>query len=84
MAIRNLKQIYPNIIYVSVGYGEEEENIRKLVNELGLENHIIFQKNINNRIENNTGRFVIKSRFDRYKKINIKTLIAKKTILYFN
>ena len=30
MALRNLKQIYPNIIYTSIGYGEEEENIKKL------------------------------------------------------
>ncbi len=28
MALRNLKQIYPNIIYTCVGYGEEEENIK--------------------------------------------------------
>ena len=52
MALRNLKQIYPNIIYISVGYGEEEENIRKLVNELGLENHVIFQKNISQELKN--------------------------------
>ena len=31
MAIKNLKQIYPNIIYICVGYGEEEENIKKLI-----------------------------------------------------
>ena len=31
MALRNLKQIYPNIVYICVGYGEEEENIKKLV-----------------------------------------------------
>ena len=31
MALRNLKQIYPNIIYICVGYGDEEENIKKLV-----------------------------------------------------
>ena len=30
MALRNLKQIYPNIIYTSIGYGEEEENIKNL------------------------------------------------------
>ena len=31
MALRNLKEIYPNIIYTCVGLGEEEENIKKLV-----------------------------------------------------
>ena len=29
MALRNLKQIYPNIVYICVGYGEEEESIKK-------------------------------------------------------
>ena len=46
MAIRNLKELYPNIIYVCVGYGEEENNLKKLVNELNLNNHVIFLKNI--------------------------------------
>ena len=27
MALRNLKQIYPDIVYICVGYGDEEENI---------------------------------------------------------
>ena len=30
MALRNLKQIYPNIIYTCIGYGDEEENIKTL------------------------------------------------------
>ena len=29
MALRNLKQTYPNIIYTCIGLGEEEENIKK-------------------------------------------------------
>ena len=28
MALRNLKQIYPDIVYICVGYGDEEENIK--------------------------------------------------------
>ena len=36
MALRNLKQIYPSIVYICVGYGDEEENIKKLVAELGI------------------------------------------------
>ena len=35
--LRNLKQIYPDIVYICVGYGDEEENIKKLVKELDLE-----------------------------------------------
>ena len=42
MALRNLKQIYPDIVYTCIGYGNEEENIRDLVKELDLENLIIF------------------------------------------
>ena len=52
MAIRNLKELYPNIVYVCVGYGKEEENIKKLVNELNLNNQIIFLKNIRNNLKN--------------------------------
>ena len=44
MSLRNLKQLYPNIIYVCIGYGEEEENIKNLVKELNLENHVLFLK----------------------------------------
>ncbi len=52
MAIRNLKEIYPDIIYTCVGYGEEEENLKKLVIELKLENHVIFLKDIPNDLKN--------------------------------
>ena len=44
MAIRNLKEIYPDIIYTCIGYGNEEENLKKLVIELKLENHVVFLK----------------------------------------
>ena len=46
MALRNLKQIYPNIIYTCIGYGEEEENVKKLTNELELNEQVIFLKNV--------------------------------------
>jgi len=52
MALRNLKQIYPNIIYICVGYGEEEENIKKLVAELSLQPQVMFFKNISNELKN--------------------------------
>jgi len=52
MALRNLKELYPNIIYICIGYGEEEENVKKLVNELNLNNHVIFLKNISNNLKN--------------------------------
>jgi len=52
MALRNLKQNYPNIIYICVGYGDEEENIKKLVTELSLESQVMFFKNISNELKN--------------------------------
>ena len=52
MALRNLKELYPNIVYICIGYGDEEENIKKLVNELNLNNQVIFLKNISNNLKN--------------------------------
>ena len=52
MALRNLKQIYPDIVYICVGYGEEEENIKKLVKELDLEAEVMFFKDISNDLKN--------------------------------
>ena len=52
MAVRNLKQIYPNIVYTCVGYGEEEENLKKLVKELSLNEQVMFLKNISNDLKN--------------------------------
>jgi len=52
MAIRNLKEIYPNIVYTCIGYGDEEESLKRLVIELKLENHVIFLKEIPNDLKN--------------------------------
>ena len=52
MALRNLKQIYPSIVYICVGFGDEEENIRKLVAELGLQPQVMFFKDISNGLKN--------------------------------
>ena len=52
MALRNLKELYPSIIYVCIGYGDEEENLKKLVNELNLNNHVLFLKNIETGLKN--------------------------------
>ena len=52
MALRNLKEIYPNIIYTCIGLGEEEENIRKLVKELSLEKQVLFLKDISQNLKN--------------------------------
>ena len=52
MAIRNLKQIYPRIIYICVGYGEEEERLKRLSRELMVEDQVIFLNNINQDLKN--------------------------------
>jgi len=52
MALRNLKQIYPDIVYICVGYGDEEKNIKKLVAELGLQPQVMFFKDISNELKN--------------------------------
>ena len=52
MALRNLKQIYPSIIYICIGQGDEEENIKKLVAELDLQPHVMFFKGISNELKN--------------------------------
>ena len=51
MCLRNLKEKYPNIIYITIGYGDEEENIKKLVNELNLQKNVVFLKNISNEFK---------------------------------
>ena len=52
MALRNLKQIYPDIIYICIGYGDEEENIKKLVEELNLTSQVMFFKDISIDLKN--------------------------------
>ena len=52
MALRNLKQIYPDIVYICVGYGDEEANIKRLVKELDLEAQVMFFKDIGDELKN--------------------------------
>ncbi|MDC3233506.1 glycosyltransferase family 4 protein [Candidatus Pelagibacter sp.] len=52
MAVRNLKEIYPDIIYTCIGYGDEEEKLKKLVIELKLEDQVIFLKDIPSDLKN--------------------------------
>ena len=52
MAVRNLKQIYPNIVYICIGYGKEEQNLKNLVNELNLNGQVMFFKEITDDLKN--------------------------------
>ena len=65
MALRNLKQLYPDIVYICIGYGDEEENIKKLVQEFDLSSQVMFFKDITNDLKNslitNSNIFVMPS-----------------------
>ena len=52
MALRNLKQIYPDIVYICIGYGDEEKNIKDLVKELDLSSQVMFFKEISEDLKN--------------------------------
>jgi len=47
MILKNLKNKFPKIKYVSIGAGEEENNLLKLSKELSLDDSVLFLKNIN-------------------------------------
>ena len=51
MAIKNLKIKFPKIKYISVGFGEEENNLSKLSKELSIENEVVFLKGINDKLK---------------------------------
>ena len=52
MALRNLKQIYPDIVYICIGYGDEEESLKKLVEELNLGSQVMFFKDVTDDLKN--------------------------------
>ena len=52
MALRNLKQTYPNIIYTCIGDGDEEEKLKQLVKELSLKEQVLFLKNVSQDLKN--------------------------------
>ena len=52
MALKNLKQIYPDIVYICIGYGDEEKNIKDLVKELDLSSQVMFFKEISDDLKN--------------------------------
>ncbi len=65
MALRNLKQTYPDIVYICIGYGEEEDGLKKLIKELDLETQVMFFKDISDDLKNalvaNSNIFVMPS-----------------------
>lgn len=51
MLIKNLIPKFPKIKYISIGDGEEENNILKLAKELNLEKQVTFLKNIDHNLK---------------------------------
>jgi len=52
MALRNLRQKFPDIVYICIGDGDEEKNLKKLVQELGLDSQVMFFKDISDDLKN--------------------------------
>jgi len=52
MALRNLKQKYPDIVYIYIGDGDEAKNIKDLVKELDLSSQVMFFKDISSDLKN--------------------------------
>ena len=52
MALRNLKQNYPNIVYICIGDGDEEDNIKDITAELDLNPQVMFFKDITSGLKN--------------------------------
>ena len=69
MTIKNLKPIFPNIKYICVGSGKEEDNLVKLSKELSLEKEVIFLKNIDEKLKlaliSSSDLFVMPSRIEK-------------------
>ena len=69
MTIKNLKIKFPNIKYVSIGYGNEEDNLKQLSKELSIENEVIFLKNIDEDLKialiKTSNLFLMPSRIDK-------------------
>ncbi len=51
MALKNLKEKFPKFKYVSIGDGEEKNNLLKLTNELALNDNVIFLKDVEEKLK---------------------------------
>jgi len=69
MSIKNLKAKFPNIKYISIGIGDEENSLKKLSKELSIENEVIFLKNIDENLKlaliETSNLFLMPTRIDK-------------------
>ena len=52
MCVRNLKEKFPKIKYISIGDGEEKNNLLKLRKELKIEKEVIFLNKVDQKLKN--------------------------------
>ena len=69
MSIKNLKIKFPKIKYISIGAGEQEDNLIKLTKELSLNEEVSFLKNINESLKlaliSSSNLFLMPSRVEK-------------------
>ena len=69
MIIKNLKLKFPKIKYISIGFGEEENSLKKLSKELSIQDEAIFLKNIDEKMKvaliAESNLFLMPSRIDK-------------------
>ncbi len=69
MAIKNLKSQFSKIKYISIGFGNEENNLIKLSKELSLENEVVFLKDISDNLKtaliSQSNLFLMPSRIEK-------------------
>ena len=51
MTIKNLKVKFPNIKYISIGTGSEENNLKILCKKLSIEKEVSFLKNVDQKLK---------------------------------
>jgi len=69
MLIKNLKNKFPKIKYISVGFGDEENSLKKLSKELSIEKEVLFLKKIDTDLKlaliSESNLFLMPSRIDK-------------------
>ena len=69
MSLKNLKAKFPNIKYISIGSGDEENNLKNLSKELAIEKEVVFLKNIEENLKTaliaNSNLFLMPTRIDK-------------------
>ena len=69
MLIKNLKPKFPKIKYICIGFGEEENNLIKLSQQLSIEKEVTFLKNIDEDLKfaliESSNLFLMPSRIEK-------------------